>query len=483
MTRSPGWSAPAGRPHLEHLGHRHQPPDQPQHRGVGLGRAGPARARRVDADHAALPRRLGQEGLPGPAALERGQRGEVHAAPVFPAEQVCDHRPMGTPYDRPVRVERRAVDERSRGAANGPDWDRYADEYQATHGSFLGDAGFLWGPEGLTEDEAGMLGEVSGKDVLEVGSGAGQCSRWVRTHGGRGVGVDLSFRQLQHSRRIDDETGIAVPAVLGTATALPFADDSFDVVFCSFGALQFVADIDDAVAETARVLRPGGRYAFSITHPTRWMFPDDPGPDGLTASQSYWDRTPYVEVEDAHRHGGLRRAPPHPRRLGGPAGRARLPDHRPPRARVARGPRPGLGRLVGSPRPAHSRHRDLRCGLGAALGEGRQAPAPTFSFSATRWPPPPLVALAHDEHEPAEQAQDAAAEADDREHGEQDGQLLAGGLGLVDGLLDRGVGLGQRDVGRRRAVIEVLQLVLAALDDRAGLGVDVDGHGVLVGAR
>ena len=49
----------------------------------------------------------------------------------------------------------------------------------------------------------------------------------------------------------------------------------------------------------ARVLRPGGRFAFSITHPTRWMFPDDPGEAGLTATQSYWDRTPYVEVDDA----------------------------------------------------------------------------------------------------------------------------------------------------------------------------------------
>ena len=207
---------------------------------------------------------------------------------------------MGTPYDRPVRVERRAVDERESRAANRPDWDRYADEYQATHGSYLGDAGFLWGPEGLTEDEAGILGDVTGKDVLEVGSGAGQCSRWVRGHGGRGVGIDLSFRQLQHSRRIDDETGVAVPAVLGTATALPFADDSFDVVFSSFGALQFVADIGDAVAETARVLRPGGRFAFSITHPTRWMFPDDPGrtgwwphsPTGTARRTSRWTTAP-----------------------------------------------------------------------------------------------------------------------------------------------------------------------------------------------
>ena len=143
-----------------------------------------------------------------------------------------------------------------------------------------------------------MLGPVDGRDVLEVGSGAGQCSRWVRSQGGRAYGLDLSMRQLQHSRRLDAETGTAVPSVRATATALPFAPASFDVVFCSFGALQFVADIDVCIAEVVRVLRPGGRFAFSITHPTRWMFADDPGPEGLVASQSYWDRTPYVEIDD-----------------------------------------------------------------------------------------------------------------------------------------------------------------------------------------
>ncbi|WP_240771052.1 class I SAM-dependent methyltransferase [Nocardioides sp. GY 10113] len=198
----------------------------------------------------------------------------------------------------PVTAHRRASGEDESRRANGADWDRYADEYQALHGPFLGDVGFVWGPEGLTEAVAGVLGDVKDKDVLEVGSGAGQCSRWVRSQGGRAFGLDLSYRQLQHSRRIDEATAIEVPAVLGTATHLPFADASFDVVFSSFGALQFVADIDDAVAETARVLRTGGRFAFSITHPTRWMFPDDPTAEGLVASQSYWDRTPYVEVDD-----------------------------------------------------------------------------------------------------------------------------------------------------------------------------------------
>jgi SAM-dependent methyltransferase len=168
-----------------------------------------------------------------------------------------------------VRVERRAVSEEESRLANGPDWDRYADEYQATHGGFLGNTGYRLGPEGLTEDDAAVLGDVAGREVLEVGSGAGQCSRWVRVHGGTSYGLDLSARQLQHSRRIDEESGVAVPSVLATATALPFADAAFDVVFCSFGAMQFIADLDVAVAEVARVLRPGGRFAFSITHPTR----------------------------------------------------------------------------------------------------------------------------------------------------------------------------------------------------------------------
>ena len=197
-----------------------------------------------------------------------------------------------------VRAERRSIDEASSRRANSSEWDRYADEYQATHGMFLGDAGFVWGPEGTTEADLGILGPLAGRRVLELGSGAGQCSRWIRRQGADAYGLDLSHRQLQHSRRLDEAAGVAVPSVRATATELPFATDSFDVVFCSFGAFQFLADAAAGMRECARVLRPGGRLAFSITHPTRWMFPDDPGEAGLTATQSYWDRTPYVEVSE-----------------------------------------------------------------------------------------------------------------------------------------------------------------------------------------
>jgi SAM-dependent methyltransferase len=79
------------------------------------------------------------------------------------------------------------------------------------------------------------------------------------------------------------------------ARALPFAPASFDVAFSAYGALPFVADADRVLAGVARVLRPGGRWVFSVSHPIRWAFPDDAGAAGLTVGFSYFDRTPYVE--------------------------------------------------------------------------------------------------------------------------------------------------------------------------------------------
>jgi len=197
-----------------------------------------------------------------------------------------------------VRPERFPVDEQSTLAANRRDWDAYADTYQSTHGEFLRDIGFVWGPEGHTEEELGILADVAGKRVLEVGCGASQCARWLATRGADAVGLDVSLRQLQHGRRIDDATGVRVPTVLATGTHLPFAAGSFDVVFSSFGAMQFVSDESTAVAEVARVLRPEGVFAFSVTHPIRWAMPDDPSEAGLVVTNSYFDRTPYVEVDE-----------------------------------------------------------------------------------------------------------------------------------------------------------------------------------------
>ena len=177
-------------------------------------------------------------------------------------------------------------------------WDASASGYLEEHGAFLGPARFVWGPEGLDEAEAGLLGDVAGRDVLEVGCGAAQCARWLLGRGARPVGLDLSLAMLRASRALDAAGSSPVPVVGADATALPFADASFDLACSSHGAVPFVADSAALQREVARVLRPGGRWAFSVTHPFRWCFPDDPGPRGLVAKESYWDRRAYVEQDE-----------------------------------------------------------------------------------------------------------------------------------------------------------------------------------------
>ncbi|GHH62995.1 SAM-dependent methyltransferase [Streptosporangium violaceochromogenes] len=198
----------------------------------------------------------------------------------------------------PSGVDRRPVDAAATSRANRGWWDGAADGYQAEHGEFLRDRGFVWCPEGLDEADARLLGDVAGLDVLEIGCGAGQCGRWLADRGARVAAFDLSFRQLQHSRRIDLGTGSSLPVVQADAESLPFAGGSFDLACSAFGALPFTADARAVLTEARRVLRPGGRLVFSVSHPVRWAFPDDPGPRGLTADRSYFDRSPYVEIDD-----------------------------------------------------------------------------------------------------------------------------------------------------------------------------------------
>jgi SAM-dependent methyltransferase len=198
-------------------------------------------------------------------------------------------------HDEVASVVRRRADDAETSRANRRWWDEESGPYYAEHGTFLGDDRFVWGPEGLDEADAHLLGDVAGRRVLEIGAGAAQCSRWLRQQGARVVATDLSAGMLRRSRDIDARSATAVPLTQADAVALPFADASFDLACSAYGAVPFVADSARVMSEAARVLVPGGRWVFSVTHPIRWALPDDPGEVGLTVATSYFDRTPYVE--------------------------------------------------------------------------------------------------------------------------------------------------------------------------------------------
>ena len=123
-----------------------------------------------------------------------------------------------------------------------------------------------WGTAQIPESTLRILGEVEGRDILEFGCGAAQWSIALAQHGARPVGLDLSERQLEHARRLMAEAGVSFPLIHGSAEAVPLPDASFDIVFCDHGAMTF-ADPYRTVPEAARLLRPGGLFAFNHHSP------------------------------------------------------------------------------------------------------------------------------------------------------------------------------------------------------------------------
>jgi len=146
-------------------------------------------------------------------------------------------------------------------------WEGVSEEYQRRHARQLNRFDRpRWGVWAIPESRLRVLGEVRGLDVLEYGCGAGQWSIALARMGARPVGLDLSLNQLRHARELMRRARVAFPLVNGDAERTPFADGSFDVVMCDHGAMSF-ADPYRTVPEVARVLRPGGLFAFSHASP------------------------------------------------------------------------------------------------------------------------------------------------------------------------------------------------------------------------
>jgi ubiquinone/menaquinone biosynthesis C-methylase UbiE len=97
-------------------------------------------------------------------------------------------------------------------------------------------------------------------DVLEVAPGTGRNLPHYPSEV-RLTGVELSPKMLEVARQRADDLGRGVDLRLGDAQALPFPDDSFDTVVCTF-ALCTIPDERQAITEAYRVLRPGGRFLW-----------------------------------------------------------------------------------------------------------------------------------------------------------------------------------------------------------------------------
>lgn len=107
-----------------------------------------------------------------------------------------------------------------------------------------------------------LLGDVSGKRIVDFGCGSGANTVLLANRGAHVVGVDISADLIALARRRLDVSGRSGGAefVVGSAHDLPFPDDSIDVVFGI--AILHHLDLELVSREVHRVLKPGGRAIF-----------------------------------------------------------------------------------------------------------------------------------------------------------------------------------------------------------------------------
>lgn len=114
---------------------------------------------------------------------------------------------------------------------------------------------------------AELVGAVAGAEVCSVACGQGREARYLAERGAKVTGLDISEKLLAIARRHEDAEPRGISYLQGDAQTLDaLGNDSFDGVVC-YMALMDIPDHNSAVRSIARVLRPGGWFAFVITHP------------------------------------------------------------------------------------------------------------------------------------------------------------------------------------------------------------------------
>jgi SAM-dependent methyltransferase len=133
-----------------------------------------------------------------------------------------------------------------------------------------------WGTYGVPEAELNVLGDVVGKDVIELGCGTAYFSAWLAKLGARPVGLDVTPAQLGTARRMMAETGIEFPLVEASAEDVPLPDESFDLALSEYGA-SIWCDPARWISEAHRLLRPGGELVFLCNSPLSVLCMPDEG--------------------------------------------------------------------------------------------------------------------------------------------------------------------------------------------------------------
>ena len=144
------------------------------------------------------------------------------------------------------------------------------------------------------EDELKILGELKGKNILDLGCGGGQCSIAMAQNGAIVTGIDISLEQIAFAKELAVKEKAEVHFYQHDGQNLhQLEDGTYDIVFSAW-TLLYIEDLSECFKEVHRVLKSKGKFIFSLPHP----FYRTINPKTLRLKESYFEngRCEYYET-------------------------------------------------------------------------------------------------------------------------------------------------------------------------------------------
>ena len=153
-------------------------------------------------------------------------------------------------------------------------WDNRAQHHFDS--DFYDIPGFLAGQNSLKQIELALLGDLKDKKVLHLQCHFGQDTLSLARLGAKVTGIDLSEVAIQKANVLAQKTGLEARFIVSDVLTLDqHLEETFDLVFTSYGVIGWLPDLVPWGRIIGKFLKPGGQFVMAEFHPVIWMFDDD----------------------------------------------------------------------------------------------------------------------------------------------------------------------------------------------------------------